>query len=574
MNLFKNIVAAFALAIILFSGCKNPAEDVRIVVNTDIFKSPMLIQFVNAKSGAAGPKNFNVQITGPNADLVRTTTGGKTFKATEGMLNLVLDRNANPTETNPARFTVSIDVPGFAPIFQEVSVKSPTQALHLRIPVVEYANPAAGNGVVANTQTINNGTASNEIKLATTTNAGMAQKSDITVQTGTGFLDAAGQATGGAQLDVKVVHSGTAVNGTSPVSPGGNVITNALDKNGNKIGGEIILSSLGSVSINMFAGTKEVKSFTKPLIVEMEVNPNTINPGTKQPIKENDEVSLWSINEETGQRKSEGNATLVKNATGKLVARMEVTHLSIWEASFTFSDSPFAGTFVYQPIQLYCTSTVIINRPSAETEESFTIHNPLSFSSILSGQVVTFQPGEKTKTVQIESFNLGSGSISVRKGMTSFLMFDFNTLHQRPHYVSDVLESPVYSNICGQTSTFTFVAHPPEQVINTDVYIRFRCTNKDLLTGINAFVTVTPIGTADSEPKIYQLVNGRANGSVIEGVTYKIVTSIDGVTYSGEFKAEKKNSTLPSAFDLDGTADYNASTNTLSINGMVSRNCN
>jgi hypothetical protein len=551
-SLFKNIAAALALIIILYGSCKNPAEDVQIIVNTDIFKSPTLIQFVNAKKGAAGPQDFTVQITGPNADLVRTSTGGKVFKATSGLLNLLLDRSANPSVASPVKFTVVANATGFAPVFQDVIITSATDPTLYKVAVAEYANPAAGTGAIVDTKALNNGTTTSDLTITTPTNATMAQKTDIIVPTGTSFLDAAGATISGSQLEARVVFAGTATNGTTPVAPGGNFGSNVIGANGQAIAGGTYFTPAGSVSIDMFAGSKEVKTFTKPVIIDMEINASMINPTTGQAIKAGETIPMWSLNDETGQWKAEGNATIVLNGTGKLVARMSITHLSNWLSAFISASAALAT----------CPTTIIVNKPASSYSEIFTVsglggYNPLN--------LIIFNAGETSKTVTINAGKYASGAITISPFINIF----------GTAYVNNTLTSSVLTSFCGATTTFTFVAPPAADVINADVYVRVKCSGKDLITGINANVTITPVGASSDEARTYNLNQGRGSGQIVNGVTYKIVASVDGKSYTSQFTASKTNFQLPQGFDLVGTAVYNSSTNTLSVDGLVTKtDCN
>ncbi len=537
-SLFKNIAAALALTVILFGGCKNPAEDVQIVVDTDIFKSPTLIQFTNAKAGVDGPKVFTVEVTGSGASLVRTITGGKVFKTAEGFLNLVLDRSANPTPTSPVKFTVIANATGYAPTYVDVTITSATDPTIYKVPMVEYANPTAGSGVIVATKAIAGGTSSSDLSFTTATNAGMAQKSDITVPTGTTFLDAAGASVGGSQLEARVVYSGYAANGSFANLPGDGFAANLIDANGQPVPAGAYLDPVGSVSINMFAGGKEVKSFNKPVTLDMEINSSTINPTTNQTIKENETIPLWSLNTQTGQWKNEGNATIVKNTAGVLVARAQINHLTDWVFAF--------------PANFGCTTSITINRTTDTEDETFTFTDFIKKST----GSFTLKKGEKTKTFSggvIRSAN----KLTVSAGSDKYTQRSITT----------GIES-----YCGKTSTFTFVEKP--DLVGVDMDIKFKCTTKDLLTGINSFITITPIGASSDQSSSYSLIKGIGSGTITNGVTYKIVASVDGVAYTSQFTADKKNFVLPSGFDLTGTAVYNATTNRLTITGQVTKSCN
>ncbi|MES2652610.1 MAG: hypothetical protein V4663_12780 [Bacteroidota bacterium] len=533
MKTLKNIAAAFALIIILFGGCKNPAEDVEIVINTDIFKSPMLIQFMNAKKGSEGPKDFNVEIIGPNANLVVTTTGGKVFKATSGLLNLLLDRTANPTPASPVKFTVVVNAAGFAPTFQDVVITSAKDPRIFRVLVAEYANPAANTGVILATKPTSNGTATTDLTFTTATNAGMVDKADITVPSGTVLLDGSGQPVGGSLLEARIVHYGRNTN-----VPGGLAPSNVIGANGQPIVGGVKFNYAGAVSIDMFAGTKEVKGFSKPITVDMEINSSMTNPTTMQPIKENETIPQWSLNNQTGQWKSEGNAIIVKNTAGKLVARLQITHLSTWNAAFEES-----GT---------CKTKITINRSAAELlPEFFDIYGPFGSS------VLFMEKGEKTATFEVSVNSMAANIFIYSNSSINYINLNHRVL---------------YSGVCDQSTTVTFTEIPDPVAV--DVNVKFKCKGKDLLTGINAFITITPLGSPSDEAKVYNLVNGYGKGSIVNGVTYKILAAVDGKTYTSQFTANKTDFILPSGFDLTGTARYFSLLNQLSIEGVVTKDCN
>ncbi len=544
MKTFKNIAAAFALIVILFAGCKNPAEDVQIIVNTDIFKSPTLIQFVNAKKGAAGPQDFTVTITGPNADLVRTSTGGKSFKATSGLLNLLLDRNASPSATAPVKFTVVANAAGFAPIFQDVVITSATEPTLYQVAVAEYANPAIGTAAIVDTKPISNGTTSADITITTPTNAGVTQQTNITVPTGTGLLDAAGASVGGGSLESRIAFNSTATNGTTPVVPGGNAAKNVLGANGQVITGGVTFIPAGSVSIDMFSGGKEVKTFTKPVIIDMEIDAATINPITNAVVKVGETIPMWSLNDETGQWKNEGNATVLMTPSGKMAAKLAITHLSAWSAAWETRTADA------------CPATIVINKPASKDTEKFIVD---SF-----GDIATFAPGETTKTLVLAANKFYKGTYTVRTYVTNG--------GTAPAYVSNSVTSAFINTPCTAPATFTFVAPPAADVIDADVYVRVKCSGKDLITGINANITITPLNSTDV-PRVYNLNQGLGSGQIVNGVTYKIVASVDGKSYTSQFTASKTNFQLPTGFDLVGTAVF--TNGRLAIDGLVTKtDCN
>lgn len=542
MKLFRNITAALAVSVIVFAGCKNPARDIQIVVNTDIFKSPMLLQFVNARPELDGPQNFDVTITGPGASLVRTTTGGKSFKVAGGLLNILLDRSANPSPASPVKFTVVANATGYAPTYQDVTVTSATNPLILRVPMNQYANPAANTGaVVSPPKTTSNGTATSDIVISTATNAAMALKSVTTIPSGTALLDAAGQSVGGNQVEIRMIHYSAA--GAS-LMPGGSFGANVIGANNQPTGSGVNFNVAGAVSIDMFSGSKEVKRFSKPVNVDIEVNSNMINPTTNQPIKENETIPMWSLDDQTGQWKNEGTAMFVKNGAGVLVARMQITHLSGHIAAF---DAPLCAAG---------STKVTINKP-ASTGTGVQLFQ-INYGGL--SMVEQMTNSETSKTVTLVGTPNKGGEIKVTA--------------MGGGYVANTFTSS-YTSLCGVNPTVNFVAQ--QDLVNIEVDIKLQCSGEKLLTGVNAFFTVTPVGKPLSEGGAFGLSNGVGSATAVNGVTYRLSTSVDGVNYSTEFKVEKKNGGVGggnAVGSLSGSSTYDAATNTLLIEGLVTKRCN
>lgn len=547
MKLFKKTAIALTVMTILVSGCKNPARDINVTVNTDIFKSPMLFQFVNAKKGGEEPKDFTVEIKGQNADLVRTPSGGKVFKASSGLLNLMLDRAANPTPNSPVKFTLIINTMGFAPTFQDVEITSATDPMLYKLAMVQYTNPAIGNGTIVATKTISNGTANSELAFTTATNTDLAQKAEITIASGTGFLDASGQPLGGSQLEARIVYTGTATNGKSPMATGGNIAKNVIGANGQPITEGVYFSPAGVATIDMFAGTKEVKSFTKPVNLDIEVNSNMVNPNTNQPIQENESIEVWSLNQETGQWKNESNGRIVRNTVGKLVARTQITHLS----AFLFGNS---NRIVPTAIPNSCNAQITINRANADVAQYFRI------SPLISNSDISLAVGEKTKTFQVKVGKFASHDLTATPVPT-----EGSQLYQ-------ALTTGVYLNLCDQKITFTFPA-PPTNQINATIDLMFKCNNKDLRTGVNAMITINPEGAPADEAMVFTLVNGKARGVLVNGVTYNVTVAIDGKSYTQKFTATKNGVTMIPAPNFTGALAYNDETNTLKLIGLINKDC-
>lgn len=554
MKTFKNIAVALALTIILFAGCKNPAEDVEIIVNTDIFKSPTLLQFVNAKKGGTKPKDFTITFSGPGASLLRTTTGGQSFKVSDGLINLVLDRSANPSPTSPVKFTAIISAPGFAPTIENITITDAKEPTFLKIPLTEYANPAEGFSAIIDTKVLTNNSTSTDISIKSPINSGVAESSLMVIPSNTNFKDAAGQIITGGQLETRIVYSGTPATIGGPSIPGGLISENVVDINGQKLPAQRF-NPVGVMSIDMFIGGKQVKSFSKPVSIEMEISPTLINPNTNQPLKVGETIPQWSMEESTGQIKREGDAVVVLNANRKLAVKAIINHLS-------FEFPAYVEVASLQSITT-CMNSLKINAPATNYEKSFEVSN-LGNARIF-GKVVKIPAGQTSVTVQVESYG------GQQKGMD--ITVSYGSLYPPTGIYTETYEQGTLGVRivgCSTTSEVTFV--PAQSTLNIDVNVNVKCAGKALLTGLNAIAVVTNMADNDDQ-LICNVVNGKALVKLKLDKEYLIEVSIDGKTYTGRFTARKSTFKLPTGYDLDGTAVFNG--DKLTITGtVVKRDCN
>ncbi len=482
-------------------GCKNPAEDVSIQVNTDIFKSSTVISFKNANAAAADPANISLSFTGPGASLVRTITGGTNFKVVNGFINIALDRNANPSAANPIKVTAVISAPGYAPSNLELTFTDPEAKQFHTIEMFQYSRPPEGVAAVVKTQALVGGQTAAPVTIATVPNATQAQSTTIAIPASTAFKDAAGNAVNGAQLETRMVYTTLDAQGQPKSDLSLKPVTKAFDANDQPIAGNVKASAVATASINMFAGSTQVKSFTNPITLDMELPAGGINPITKQAYKVGDVFDAWSTNESTGELKREGTASVVLNTANKLVVRKQITHLSIWG-------------FGIISLAEERTVNVTINRNQNTTDEYFTI-----YIRGRADQTVLLKAGESTKT------------------------FAVKYIHE-PLFINAVAVEPVLGNVYDPslfnyailtqnnqnlTANFTKMNNG----IPATLILTVKCNNKNLTTKPNMVLKFVNLTT--NNEYILTLENGVGVGTVYNGERYRVFAEFDGVSYSTTF---------------------------------------
>lgn len=543
----KKIGLGIALLLFLFCSCKKPMDGVNINVNTESLKSPMMLKFVNAKLMATNqPKNFNITIGGQNPGFVFAGDGTKATKVNNGILELALDKSANPTPSNPIKFTVTANAPGFAPTTTNIIVTDVDKPEVIVINLAEYANMPSGTSLSNSTKTISNGTATTELVLTTPTSAGMTEKTKITIPTGTSFLDADGKVIIANKLTAKVIHYGTTSEESLSAFPGGFYADNAIGADGLPINGGVFFKTAGFLAIDLVAGDKEVKGFTKPVDIEMEIENTLINPTTGLQVKENETIPLWSLNNETGQWRNEGTASFVKNSVGKLIAKAQISHLSYWNFDWYWGSCNGGAN----------RGTITINAPQYSSSEFYKLVAVTADRSYSYTKQI-YVPNGTNRVNSVYNLPNIEGKFEIYNMSGKLLA-----------------ESQIYPTLCGQNTVFKLPESTPPSIVNVSLNLKVKCSGKSLATGFNGYAYIYEINNYWWNYKFLYVQNGNVQSVFKTGAQYYIYVYRDRQWYSTQFIFETKDFILPTQYNITGTATYNQATKNLSVNALyVSPNC-
>ncbi len=320
------------LGLSLVFACQkiNPFDDVELTVNTDIYQAPILVKFFDANINATNlPENISVSISGPGKNLIFDDLGGKNYTVAQNVLSLVLDKNAKPTETNPIKFTVSVTAPGFVSTSQSIIISDPSQTLEFTVPMTRASNTPEGTAAKTESLSLTTGQT-----LIVPTTANKPEVATITIAPSTQVKDESGNVIPSNTVSTQVVQYGTGNEESLSSFPGSFTPENVTLQTGTSTPGTFVTA--GFVAIDMEAGGKKVKSFTKPIEVNVGINTELINPETNEKVKEGDTIPTWSFESSTGEWKEEGVATVVKGSDGKLIATFKASHLSYWNLDWFY----------------------------------------------------------------------------------------------------------------------------------------------------------------------------------------------------------------------------------------------
>lgn len=121
----RKIKYTFLVGVLLtLWSCDNPVENIDIVLDTDdIINTTIAVELLDVAEGAPIDGFANISVTGPDADMVLNLAGEREFKtAGDGLLTMILNPDALPSESNPVEFTINASLDGYETFTKDVVI--------------------------------------------------------------------------------------------------------------------------------------------------------------------------------------------------------------------------------------------------------------------------------------------------------------------------------------------------------------------------------------------------------------------------------------------------------------------
>jgi hypothetical protein len=335
-NIFFSLFALVGIttSILLLDACKlkNPTDGFKIIVKADALQAPNNFFVLDSKTGnqADLPANYEVAVTGPGAAYVFSPGGTKKIVVIQGVLQFSLRKGFVPTAANPIKFNFEFHNSKYLDLVYPVEITSLDQFSE-NISLVNFDNPPSGStGKKQDVPADTSGKTTTKVEIVIPKAQGKEEAATVEIEAGTQLKDKDGNNVVGT-IEAKILHA-TPTDSSIGSFPGGITIAGTKDASGAALpGGEI--STTGWVNFEMSAGGKQVKTFSQPVSVNMEIKPGTINPKTGVAYVAGDDLDVYSLSAGENTWVKEGTTKVVKNdSTNKLEAPMSINHLSVWMA--------------------------------------------------------------------------------------------------------------------------------------------------------------------------------------------------------------------------------------------------
>ena len=324
---FTAIVLAIASSAFFIGSCTvdDLTKDLTIYTGNGFLTNPISIQVSDAAKQEAAPADLTVTIEGRDKAKIFTIFGESKIKAVSGVIALAVKLADAPTIASPLQFTLILTAPNYVTVRKNYSVTASNDISADKVAMVNLL--ALPTGVsVQNTSftTTATGTAA-DVAFASPLSGGKVEQASVTVKAGTKALAADGTALTGA-IETQLVHYDIRSEASLNGMPEG--FANISLKTGTTTA-QTGINPAGFYSMNMTSGGKEVSSFSTPLDVTMDVDPNYYNEDKERLVQAGDVLNVISRKETEATWNAETTATVV-SVGGKLKATFKQAHLSVW----------------------------------------------------------------------------------------------------------------------------------------------------------------------------------------------------------------------------------------------------
>jgi hypothetical protein len=401
----KNTFKFFMLSIgsLLLINCKKITENVGFTVNGDVIKYGVTVQFWDPKSpnGGLAPQNIFVKISGKDASKVYEFGGTKTFTiSSTGLLSLGLDPFVKPTVNAPICFTVEVYASDYASMKIPVSIDGTSSQKLINVTMVNLKNPPNGVSIKqTQVQLASDGSVLSDVTLTTVpTSSSFPEVSSITIPSGTKFKNASGSiiSSNGSSLQVtQIFYSTRSANSLSAFPQNSFMSDSIYDDKGNRTSGYFYTS--GFTSIEMSLNGQDVKYFTNPISVSMDIDPSYKNPKTQSPVNPGDKIPVYSYDFSKNRWTYENTEAISSNYT----VNFTTTHLTVFSPAWTGTHCSTGANVTFNTHQNIPTQYLL-----DIFEKDGDPRQPL-----VAGILITASDGQQ---LQISASELPIGNVSIR----------------------------------------------------------------------------------------------------------------------------------------------------------------
>ncbi len=339
----KSIIALLLIALLSvttdYCKIKNPIDGAKLIINFDLLKTYVNLQFTDAKTGDligfTGDVEVTVSIMGENSDAVVDNSGviRESFSSANGFLGLALNPNTEfvPSVSNPIKFTVVATLDGYISTSKSMTILA-EGTYNEKIVMTDISNPP--DGVVVKEEkgvgSLVDGTVQEDIAVKT-----QGDEVGISIPAGTVIRDGNGNTLSGS-LDITLVYFDNLKDESLASFPGGLMTT--IYQDGQSQDGAFFSAGFLALEISDQNGVSAKTFEENTLGLSMGIQAATYNPETQATIAAGDDLPVYSYDPDNGQWTYEQTVSVESGGRSDFTVTAQLSHLSYWNFDWFWSE--------------------------------------------------------------------------------------------------------------------------------------------------------------------------------------------------------------------------------------------
>ncbi len=306
-------------------------NDFSLGIKPELMQYSAMVEIFDAADTTLVPANLLITVESNNAEDVYEGSGKSDLSPVDGRIELGLHPRANPAPEAPQNVRLHITADGYLDTYYDINfnVENPRQILS--IPMVNRTNPPSGVQFKTESTALQGDSLAANYSTSLGAGPGATVGMEINLPAGTSFLDRNGNPLSGSDLNLDIGQFDPSSESALSAFPGGFAPDSVALADGSASSGNFLTA--GFTAMNMSIGGTEVKSFSKPITVTMDLAQGARNPETGSVIALGDSVPVWSFDETEGVWAYETTGVAVQGSNG-LQVQYQTTHLSWWNLDF------------------------------------------------------------------------------------------------------------------------------------------------------------------------------------------------------------------------------------------------
>lgn len=328
----KKLLLALAVGILAYSCSTEAIDNFTIRIKPNIMEHIAMIEITDANDPTTDIQNLTIAVDGAIASDVYEISGSQDFQLIDGRITIGIHPRRNPVAGQTINVPVVITGDGYLTKRRVIEFTAEERTQLVEIPLVNVVSPPTGVSFsITPGISLTGGALPSPENIVIPPGQGSTTGMEIDLDAGTSFISRDGDTLSGGNLEVIAGHFDSDNETSLDAFPGGFSADSIQQADGSYEAGAF--QTAGFTTMDMTVDGQEVKSFSQPITVTMDVSANALNPNTGQPIALGDVIPIWSYDDEEGTWVYETDGTTIQGPNGLQVS-YQTTHLSWWNIDY------------------------------------------------------------------------------------------------------------------------------------------------------------------------------------------------------------------------------------------------